>query len=90
MLDAIIYFLLKYTYVFISILFIIKFFLFFKHKNKNWTIMQFLYFHPVNIKLTANIERAKSKRTQNTLSIFILILLVIQVFLVMFFSERSA
>lgn len=52
--------------------------------------MQFLYFHPVNIKLTANIERAKSKRTQNTLSIFILILLVIQVFLVMFFSERSA
>lgn len=46
MLDLIIYFLLKYTYVLAAVLFLIKSFLFVKNKNKNWKVNQFLFLIP--------------------------------------------
>ena len=56
MLDFIIYFLLKYTYLLAAVLFLIKSFLFVKNKNKNWTMSQFLYFNPSNIQFTPGQE----------------------------------
>ena len=79
MLDFIIFLLLKYTYVLAVILFLVKVFLFAKNKNKNWTVIQFLYFNPTNIQFTPNAERARLKRVQNQLSIAIVILLAIQI-----------
>ena len=79
MLDFIIYFLVKYTYVLAAALFIIKIFLFVKNKNKNWTVVQFLYFNPSNIQFTPSPERARLKRVQNQLSIAIMIFLFIQI-----------
>jgi len=79
MLDFIIYFLLKYTYLLAAVLFLIKSFLFVKNKNKNWTMSQFLYFNPSNIQFTPDPERARLKRVQNQLSIAIIIFLVIQI-----------
>ncbi len=78
MVDVVIYFLIRYTYVLAAILLLIKSFLFIKNKNKNWTVSQFLYFNPSNIQFTPSPERAKLKRIQNQLSVAIIILLLIQ------------
>lgn len=87
MIDFIIYFFLKYTYLFISLSFLVKIFLFIKHRNKKWKIIDFLYFNQVNIKFTPNSERAKIKRIQNVLSLVILILIVVQVLSVLLFLQ---
>jgi hypothetical protein len=79
MLDSIIYFLLKYLYLLAALLFIIKFLLFIKYKNRRWTLIQFIYFDPTNIQLTPSAERAKLKRVQNQLSIAIMIIIAIQI-----------
>ncbi len=79
MLDTIIYLFLSYAYVVAAILFLIKTFLFFKNKNKNWTLVEFLYFKPTNIQFTSNVERARLKRVQNQLSVGIILFLLIQV-----------
>jgi len=79
MLDIIIYFLLKYSYLVAVFLFLIKIFLFFKNKNKNWTVVEFLYFKPTNIQFTSDAERARLKRVQNQLSIAVAVFLIIQV-----------
>lgn len=81
MLDMIIYFLLKYSYVIAAVLFLIKTILFFKNKNKNWTVIEFLYFKPSNIQYTSSAERAKLKKIQNQLSLTVVTFLVIQVLL---------
>jgi hypothetical protein len=78
MLDTIIYLLLSYAYVVAAILFLIKTFLFFKNKNKNWRLVEFLYFTPTNIQFTSNVERAKLKRVQNQLSGGVILFLLIQ------------
>ena len=80
MLDSIIYFLLKYTFVFTAVLFVVKFLLFIRHKNKHWTIIDFFYFNEINIKFTQNVERVRLKKIQNSLSITILVLLILQFF----------
>jgi hypothetical protein len=85
MLDIIIYFFLKYSYLIAVLLFLIKIFLFFKNKNKNWTVVEFLYFKPTNIQFTSNAERAKLKKVQNQLSIAIIVFLVIQVVVALIF-----
>lgn len=79
MLDLIISFFLNYSYAIAALLFLIKILLFFKNKNKNWTLVEFLYFKSSNIQFTSNSERVKLKRVQNQLSIAILVFLVIQV-----------
>lgn len=85
MLDLILYFLLKYTYLLAAALFAVKIILFLKHKNKNWTLLQFIYFNQINIRLTSNSDRARLKKLQNSLSIAIVILLAIQILSVLFF-----
>jgi hypothetical protein len=85
MIDLSIYVFLSYTYVFIAILFLVKIVLFLKHRNKNWTITQFIFFTETNIKFTTNSERSKLKKTQNFLSAVILFLLVIQILSVLLF-----
>jgi len=85
MLDLIIYFLLKFSYLIAVALFLIKIFLFFKNKNKNWTVVEFLYFKPTNIQFTSNSDRAKLKRVQNQLSIAITVFLIIQVVVAIIF-----
>ena len=79
MLDIIISFFLKYSYAIAALLFLIKVFLFFKNKNKNWTVIEFLYFKSSNIQFTSNSERIKLKKVQNQLSIAIIVFLVIQI-----------
>jgi len=79
MIDSIIYFLLKYFYLLAGVLLLVKILLFIKNKNKRWTVLQFLYFDPVNIQFTESAERAKVKRIQNLLSIAILIILFLQI-----------
>ena len=78
MLDIVIYFFLKYSYIIAALLFSIKTFLFFKNKNKNWTVVEFLYFKPTNIQFSSDADRAKLKRVQNQLSIAIIVFLIIQ------------
>ncbi len=85
MLDMIIYFLLKYTYVVTLFLFLIKTILFLKHRNKNWTVLQFIFFNPINIRFTSKNERVKYKRIQNGLSVAILLLIIIEIFSYLFF-----
>jgi hypothetical protein len=85
MLDLIIYFFLKYSYLIAVFLFLIKIFLFFKNKNKNWRVIEFLYFKPTNIQFTSNVERAKLKKVQNQLSVAIIVFLVIQVIVALIF-----
>lgn len=80
MLDTILYFVVKYSFVITAMLFLVKFLLFLRYKNKNWTIIEFFYFNSVNIKFTAKAERARLKRLQNSLSVAILLLLIFQLF----------
>jgi len=86
MLDLIIYILVKYTYVVATFFFVVKIILFFRHKNKNWTFLEFLYFNEVNIKFTSKAERVRHKRQQNLLSIIILTLLIVQLVAILLFS----
>ena len=78
MLDYIIYFILKYTYIITAAIFLVKAFLFIRYKNKKWRFAEFIYFNQVNIKYTSTAERAKAKRIQNTLSVIIFVFLIIQ------------
>ena len=78
MLDTIIWFILRYTYVIIGAIFLVKAYLFVRHRNKYWRFTEFFYFNQVNIKYTSTAERAKLKRIQNTLSVVILALLIVQ------------
>ena len=87
MLDYIIYFILKYTYLISGMIFLVKTYLFVRYKNKNWRFYEFFYFNQVNIKYTSTNERAKMKRTQNVLSFTIFILLIIQLLSILLFSS---
>lgn len=78
MLDNIIWFILRYTYIIIGVIFLVKAYLFIRHRNKNWRFTEFFYFNQVNIKYTSTAERAKLKRIQNILSVVILTLLIVQ------------
>lgn len=78
MLDNIIWFILRYPYVIIGVLFVFKVFFFLRHRNKHWRVSEFFFFNQVNIKYTSTAERAKLKRTQNLLSILILALFILQ------------
>ena len=87
MLDYIIYFILKYTYIISAVIFLLKVFLFLRYKNKNWRFGEFLYFNQINIKYTSTVERAKMKRTQNALSIIIVALLFLQLLSLVLFPS---
>ncbi len=87
MLDYIIYFILKYTYIISAVIFLVKIFFFLRYKNKNWRFSEFLYFNQINIKYTSTVERAKMKRTQNVLSIVILSLLLLQLLSLALFAS---
>ena len=85
MIDYLISFSLKYSYLLIAALFVLKIVFFIRHRNKNWTIAQFFYFDPLKIKFTSNNERAKLKRLQNTLSIAIVLMILVQLAMIMMF-----
>ena len=83
--DFTFYLIINNTYVFTFVLFLVKVALFVQHKNKNWTIDQFVYFDTINIKLSRR-KSARQKRIQNILTVFILFLSIITILLKLLFS----
>ena len=79
MLDAIIFFLLKYTYVFIALLFGTKTFLLLTIDYKSGSFSKFFYYNYTNLVLSSNRKRYRYKKIQNNLTIGILFLVVIQI-----------
>lgn len=84
MLDFTIYFLLNYTYLFAVTLFLVKVYLFVKHKNSKWRFYNFLYFGVDAMNFSSSEERLRHKKTQNQLTVSIVLFLTIQVALLVF------
>lgn len=62
-------------------LLLVKLILFFAFRTKNWTLTNLFYFDLAHITLTESNKRASVKRWQNTLTVIIVILILIQIWM---------
>lgn len=78
MLDPIIYLLFTRTYVLIGLLFAVKIFLLLTSEHSSRSFSKFFYYNHMNLVLTSNPKKYRYKKSQNNITIAILVLVLIQ------------